>query len=151
MKPIVVDPQSLARFNALVDMSGECWLWQGAPNGEGYGRIMIDSVRYQAHRVAYTIARGPIPTGLLVCHTCDVRLCVNPDHLFIGTDEDNMRDRDSKLRQSKGSHRPHAKITEQQAVAIRADPRTHRSIANAYGLATCTVTQIKNRNAWRHA
>lgn len=150
MKIPTLNQKALARFNEHVMRGKDCWLWTGAPNGEGYGRIMIDCVRYQAHRIAYLIKHGSIPFGLLVCHKCDVRLCVNPSHLFLGTDADNIKDRDQKRRQSKGSHRPGAKITEVQAVAIRSDPRTHRTIAKEYGIATCNVTQIKNHNAWKH-
>jgi hypothetical protein len=66
-----------------------CWLFDGATTGGGYGR---HSKRKYAHRIAYEKWVGPIPDGMLVCHKCDVKLCCNPDHLFLGTDEDNIMD-----------------------------------------------------------
>lgn len=69
-----------------------CWLWTGGRDGKGYGRVWRDGRRQPAHRVAYEILVGQIPSGLQVCHHCDVKLCVRPSHLFIGTQVDNMQD-----------------------------------------------------------
>lgn len=80
-----------------------CWLWIGAPQSNfSYGSLKVNGKKIPAHRYSWTRVNGPIPEGLLVCHKCDVPLCVNPDHLFIGTVLDNARDRDSKGRQSRG-------------------------------------------------
>lgn len=82
-----------ARFWSLVDKSGECWLWQGRTNNDGYGRLNV-SKRQQvyAHRYAYANIYGPIPDGFFVCHHCDNPRCVRPDHLFLGTNQDNVND-----------------------------------------------------------
>lgn len=69
-----------------------CWLWLGATNESGYGTVSVDGKTKLAHRQSYILHKGPIPTGLLICHTCDVRTCCNPEHLYAGTHEDNMRD-----------------------------------------------------------
>lgn len=80
-----------------------CWLWTGSWTGNGYGCFWSGSRRYRAHRFSYEVACGPIPRGLGVLHKCDVRFCVNPDHLFIGTKQDNSTDMRIKARGSKSA------------------------------------------------
>jgi hypothetical protein len=91
------------RFWAKVNKAGECWLWEGTGVPAGYGTISIGGIRQYTHRVAWQFAHGPIPAGMLVCHTCDNPRCVREDHLFLGTVKDNSQD---MLR--KGRHRPYA-------------------------------------------
>ena len=80
----------------------ECWLWMGAPTSSGYGVIKRKGKTLHAHRVSYELQVGPVPAGLCVCHHCDVRMCVRPDHLFLGTQKDNMQDAVSKGRMATG-------------------------------------------------
>lgn len=81
------------RFSSHVLKTDTCWLWIGAKKNErGYGAFWLDGKRVAAHRASFVIHRGQIPRGLRVCHTCDNPSCVRPDHLFSGTDSDNMRD-----------------------------------------------------------
>lgn len=81
-----------------------CWLWRGSTLSSGYGRMKIARGKTQrAHRLAWELCRGAIPDGLFVCHRCDVRACVNPDHLFLGTHDDNMRDCVTKGRRPRGA------------------------------------------------
>jgi hypothetical protein len=77
-----------------------CWLWTGTRTGGGYGKWLGQ----RAHRFAYSAAKGAIPAGMFVCHACDNPLCVNPDHLWLGSHSDNMRDMDRKGRRGKRGH-----------------------------------------------
>lgn len=97
------------RFLVKVDKSSvveECWLWKGAHNFEGYGFMRVGNSTRSAHRISYELFRGVIPTGYQVCHKCDNPRCVNPNHLFVGTRSDNMRDKVAKGRHRKGIYVP---------------------------------------------
>lgn len=100
-------------------MTGACVEFDGPRNVRGYGvcRFMGEQL---AHRAAWVAARGPIPNGLFVCHACDNRVCVNVAHLFLGTHQDNMRDRNAKGRQARGLRHGMAKISDDAVAAVRA-------------------------------
>lgn len=86
-------PAGLAEYmSARTDRSGDCWIWTGATNGNGYGRFVYDGIHIYAHRAALAFAVGEIPPGMVACHSCDNPPCVNPDHLRVGTMKDNVRD-----------------------------------------------------------
>jgi len=131
-----------------------CWLWMARVDRAGYGGFRYMGDWQRSHRVSYKMYRGPIPDGMLVCHRCDTPGCVNPDHLFLGTAQDNIRDRDIKGRGKvpglRGPAHGQAKLTEGDVVAIRADERTHREIAADYNVGTAQVGRIKRRKQWVH-
>lgn len=146
------------RFWAKVDKSGgpdACWLWTAA-QADGYGRFGRGSAL--AHRVSYELHNGPIPEGegyhgTCVCHSCDNRLCVNPAHLFLGTQADNVRDMHSKQR---GSRPPsHAKLTRECASAVRCLRVTgqyvQRELAELFGCSRENVAAILAGRSWRAA
>lgn len=137
-----------------------CWLWQGADTGAGYGAMRYMNKRQDAHRVAWQIFRGPIPNGKFVLHRCDVKYCVNPDHLFLGTQQDNMTDMERKGRKqdynkrqiiyARGEENGRSKLTAMQVIAIRGDHRRHKIIGHEYGISEDYVWKIQNRKKWRH-
>ena len=88
---------------------------------------------------------------MIVCHTCDTPLCVNPEHLFIGTVHDNVKDRDNKNRQAKGRKIGLAKLTDAKARKIFTMKGTQQEIADKFGVAQAQVSKIKNRDTWKHA
>jgi hypothetical protein len=106
-----------------------------------------------AYRVAWELTRGPIPTGMYVCHHCDVPLCVNPDHLFVGTHADNTADMMTKNRQAKGVRQGSAKLTDDAVREIRACWLTMASqpeLAREFGVTQAVIWAIVNRRTWRH-
>lgn len=136
--------------NSKIDHESGCWIWQRVIMHTGYGRTSIGRKNAAAHRVSYQIFKGPITDGLLVCHTCDTRACVNPDHLFLGTVQDNSDDCVAKGRQIHGERINTAKLTEAQVRAIRSDTRMQKDIAAAYGVRRNQIAAIKQRKSWRH-
>jgi len=139
------------RFWPKVEKTPTCWLWKGTKRG-GYGLFKEDPTRshVSAHRFAWTMVNGPIPSGLAICHTCDVRACVNPAHMFLGTALDNNRDRKAKGRNAdtRGESNPSAKLTWPQVRAIRADRRIQAEIAADYGISQGTVSAILLNQLW---
>src|SRR5262245_26673336 len=109
------------RFEKFVspEPNSGCWLWSGARFTDGYGAFRFRGRQQKAHRVSFTLHRGEIPEDMQVCHTCDLKCCVNPEHLFLGSHADNMADRNRKGRQSAGTRQPRAKLTPTLVEAIR--------------------------------
>jgi transcriptional regulator with XRE-family HTH domain len=142
-----------ARFWAKVSKGEECWEWRGTTHKDGYAQFMVAGAWYPAHRVSYTLALGPIPDGLLVCHKCDVRRCVRPDHFFLGTDADNARDKVEKGRQQRGEAVHLAKLTEADVVKARgmvAAGMSRTDVAGLLGVSREAVTFAVAGKHWKH-
>jgi len=144
------------RFWEKVDKctNNECWIWRGSIDTRGYGSIGADGGKplMRAHRVAYELTVGSIPSGLVVCHACDNRACVNPRHLFVATQRENVLDmiRKGRRHSSEGERNPGVKLRASQALAIRCDHRPPREIIAEFGIAKSTLCSIRKRETWRH-
>lgn len=139
--------------NSMPEPNSGCQLWLGAISGEGYGHIKVDGRMQGVHRKALELKLGrSLLPDEQACHKCDVRLCINEDHLFAGTNADNAADMAAKKRsvQPRGEQASRAKLTAEQVLAIRADTRSLREIARAYGVWRTTIEAIKYGRTWTH-
>lgn len=139
-------------FLSKVERRDGCWLWTGPLFHEGYGCVCVSGRRQPlyAHRLSYELFIGPIPVGKSVLHRCDVKNCVDPAHLFLGTHADNMRDAAAKGRMPGG---PGPKLTVQtvkQARQLRAEGVGYDALAEHFGVAWCTIWQAVNGVSWKH-
>lgn len=154
MRKMNFTPERIAAFWGRVDKTSDpngCWTWQGAKFSNGYGAFQLgvgNTVR--AHRMSYVLHNGFFDDALVVCHKCDNRECVNPDHLFVGTNADNSADMSRKGRAARlyGAKNGCSKLTESAVLSIYQDPRTNREIAADYGVASSLVSLIRHRKVW---
>lgn len=147
------------RFLGRVETSSTgCWLWIGGKDGDGYGMFWLDGRNQRAHRVSYELFIAPIPAGLHGLHRCDVPSCVNPLHVFIGTNLDNVRDSFTKGRAyrrsvpRRGEQHPNAKLTEAVVLEVRAIPKGGRviDIARRAGVSVGTLHNLRKGKGWQH-
>ncbi len=149
-----------ARFSRFYYVNTEtgCWEWTGGHSRFGYGCFRYKERQQPAHRVAWELANGPIPTGLLVLHDCphgDNPRCVKPDHLFLGTQKDNLEDMTAKGRRKSvaGERHPKAKVTERQVIYIKkrlAHNEPCSEIAEDLRVNRSLVAHIKYGYSWKH-
>jgi hypothetical protein len=144
---------------------GPCWLWTGPGRRDGYAGMCVDGRLVLAHRFSWTLHHGPVPPGLYVCHLCDdayepgdfgYRRCTNPAHLFLGTNDDNMADRNRKGRQARGERNGSARLTAAQVVDIRRRYRHHSrtqgstALAREFGVHSATILAVVKGVWWKH-
>lgn len=153
-------PSNLSRFHSKysIDTDSECWEWTGRLNEHGYGVFVVGHATPRlAHRTIFEHMHGSIPSGLVVMHVCDNRRCVNPDHLRLGTQADNVQDMMQKCRHvsvgQPGSSNPAAKLNERSVEEIRKlysnGGITMERIAKRFGVCQATVSTIVNYKRWR--
>lgn len=134
---------------------GACWEWTGSVISTGYGKIHVaPGIPALAHRYSYELHHGPIPKGLFVCHRCDNRLCVNPRHLFCGTQQENVADMIDKGRGNwrgiNGVDNHQAKLTDDIVRAIRTSPEPAWKAAERHGVSKSLIHAIRQRRLWAH-
>ena len=141
----------MQRFWAKVDKSGECWLWTARKDRDGYGRIRYAGNDRNAARVVWMITRSSIPEDFQVLHRCDNPACVRPKHLWLGTSQQNMEDRDRKGRGILGETHHQAKLTEDDVRAIRASypELTYQKLADDYGVSPSQISHVVKRIHWK--
>jgi HNH endonuclease len=163
----VIYPDEITqRFWAYVQKTTTCWLWIGAKTKQGYGVLRIDGKNILVHRLSFELHVGPIPKGMYVLHRCDVRACILPEDLFLGTHLDNIHDMVQKNRHMtakrlasplRGSQHPNAKLTEQsvseiyqrfQAAQGQLGIRTQ--LARELHVSISTISNVLKGEAWRH-
>lgn len=145
------------KFWHKVQKSDGCWEWQGCIMADGYGCFGANGMghgRPVAHRVSWVFHFGDVPQGLLVCHHCDNRRCVRPDHLFLGTPKANMQDAVSKGRMARGERAGAAKMTSNQVLQIRDKHSlmgiSYAELSREYGIGETTVSRAANGLTWKH-
>lgn len=144
------------RFWDKVLIGDGCWIWAAARTKTGYGTVGVGNGKTsQAHRVSWELCVGPIPDGMQVLHKCDNPPCVNPDHLFIGTNDDNMKDRKAKGRYDlRGEKNPLSVLTEDAVRDIRENYRPRKTplkyFAEKYGVRLSAVHMAFKRKTWAH-
>ena len=134
-----------------VDLITGCWLWQKSLV-DGYGTFSVNGKPVRAHRHSYELFVQPIPAGMYILHTCDRRNCVNPAHLYAGNQKQNVRDCIDRGRRCStlGEENGNAKLTTEDILEIRKDPRVTLVISQSYKISTEQVRRIKHKASWSH-
>lgn len=136
--------------NSRVDPNTGCRLWVKRCDEDGYGRTAVDGKTIQAHRAMWEAVHGPIPPGMRVCHHCDTPPCIELECLFLGTDADNVADRDAKGRQARGEKQGLSKLTEEDVRAIRRSQEGPSIVAKRFDITAPNVWFIRTRRTWAH-
>lgn len=142
------------RFWEKVDIRGpdECWEWKASRYPNGYGKFQLLAGAALAHRVAWMLTHGEIPTDMCICHHCDNKLCCNPSHLFLGSYADNMADAALKGRTARGTRNSHAKLDETKVRRIlrlwATGGYTQQGLADMFGVTQANISYIVLRKTW---
>jgi hypothetical protein len=142
MMPRIVAVTTRFEEQHIPEPNSGCWLYTGYTTQKGYGTFWLAGYPHRAHRAAWLLFRGPLAKDAQVLHRCDNPTCVNPEHLFLGTNADNMRDRNLK-------HRTRSPLTPEQIRAIRVDKRNYRIVAAEYGVSRSCVHEIRAKRSFR--
>ena len=133
-----------------------CWVWVGATLPDGYGILSFKGKSHRAHRLSYSLAVWEIPVGVSVCHKCDNPACINPDHLFLGTQADNVHDcvRKGRRASKKGTNNGRSKLSEKDVKRIRkifAEGKKNKTeISKLFGVSDTLIGLIVRRKSWPH-
>lgn len=153
MNIIALKERSIGRFWKFVSKGNEdeCWTWKGAKTNNGYGAFSVGIKRISSHRFSWQLHFGEIPKGMVVCHKCDNPPCVNPNHLFLGTNAENQGDKKMKGRAARGEGNYKAKLTESDVREIRdllKEGLSAREIARKFNVRHAAILTIKSGKNW---
>lgn len=138
-----------SKFLAKTIAGDGCRIWTAGKFKSGYGKLRVGARTCYAHRVAYEMFCGPIPDGMVVCHSCDNPACVSHEHLFLGTHADNVRDKIAKGRGARGTMQGSAKLTDKDVLAIRASKGvTQQLLGEQFGVHQVTISKIRLGERW---
>ena len=144
----------MKRFWDKVDKSGDCWLWVGAKNSNGYGYFHFNGKQHRAHRFSWGLVYDKIPDNLLICHHCDNTACVRPSHLFLGTSKDNVSDMILKgRRHDSNGEGGNNKLENSDVIYIRATASSGVSqvdLAREFNVSESLIPRIIRRKRWTH-
>jgi len=136
--------------DSIPEPNSGCWLWTASTKNNGYGSVKWQRRTHYAHRLAWIASHGQIPEGQCVCHKCDVRSCINPDHLWLGPRSANSTDMVIKGRQALGERNSGAKLTAAKVLEIRLAKGTQQEIAERFGISRPNVSLIRGGRTWKH-
>lgn len=156
-RAVFCSPRCAVLHKTAIKGSGECWLWFGARKPNGYGSMGMNGQAFYPHRLMLEAKVGhSLPSSIDTCHSCDNRLCVNPEHLFAGTRTDNMRDAAAKGRvvaappRKRGTEHGQAKLTDDAVLAIRQSAERKSDLARRFGVTAGVIRDVLSRKTWRH-
>lgn len=145
----------IERFWIFVNKTDTCWMWIGSRNNNGYGKFKVGSHLISSHRFIFETINGPIPPGKIIRHSCDNPICVNPDHLLVGTCQDNINDKCARGRVSRlnGEQNPNAKLLKSDIPMIRKlykDGLSQKEIGILFGVVKQSISHIMSQKTWHH-
>lgn len=146
----MLTPQQLVRFWAKVNKTATCWYWTGCKDKDGYGQFIVGRKVLRAHRISFVLSGKTYPYGALICHKCDIPMCVNPDHLYAGNAMLNgldceLRHRRDHTNKAKGSNHGMSKLTEEQVKEIREKRNNNiplKTLAYQYNVSLALISLI---------
>jgi len=144
----------LKKINNKIIINNECYEWQGALDKDNYGVIWFNNKSWRVHRLIWVIYNGNIPKEMCICHKCDNPKCININHLFIGTTQENTKDRDNKNRQAKWDKHIFTKLNPIQIKEIKKlhfeDGISYRKLAEKYNVCYATIREATIGRNWKH-
>lgn len=149
----LIDKEFEDRFWQRVNKIGDCWLWTGGLNFKGYGNFSArrnGQMFWKAHRYSWALHNEKIPKDMMVLHSCDNPWCVNPEHLSLGTSDDNIRQRNERGRTAHGRNTRHVKLQPEDVIHIRISDKTHSELAREYDVNPSTIAMARTGQKWKH-
>lgn len=136
---------------ASKDEKTGCLNWTASRQNNGYGQFHLNGAMRLAHRISFELHHGAVPEGMFVLHKCDNRICINPDHLFVGTQAENLADMVAKGRQANGISNGHTRLRDQDVIAIRRSVGVSQAdLARSFGTTSTHIRRIRSGENWSH-